>query len=305
MSRGGPAVLAVSLLAAAAVASAQAGGAAAQAATQAAPASPAAAPAPPPSTVPATPRCGEPYRVGSGDVLEVVVFGNDDLSRTVPVRTDGAVALPLVGDVAVAGASLAEIRELVASAYARYLVSPQVDARVREYNSRFVALVGEVSQPGRRALGECTRVIDVLLQAGGFRDGASSEVVVSSGEGEDEALRARVDRGVFTPEARRVLETVLRGGEIVTVLPRSFVTVQGEVARPNRYPIEGRLTVTGALSLAGGLTRSGSGKAKIVRLSAAGERQVLDADLKAIRDGRAEDLVLHPDDIVTVPRRFF
>jgi polysaccharide export outer membrane protein len=168
-----------------------------------------------------------------------------------------------------------------------------------------VALVGELNQPGRRALGECTRVIDVLLQAGGFRDGASSEVVVSGGEGEDEAQRARVDRGVFTPDARRVLERVLHGGEIVTVLPRSYVTVQGEVVRPNRYPIEGRLTVTGALSLAGGLTRSGSSKAKIVRLSAGGERQVLDADLKAIRDGRAEDLVLQPDDIVTVPRRFF
>jgi polysaccharide export outer membrane protein len=260
-----------------------------------------------PSTAPAIAqaRCGEPYRVGSGDTLEVVVFGNDDLSRTVPVRTDGAIALPLVGDVAVAGASLAEIRERLTATFAQYLVSPQVNVRVREYNSRFVALVGEVSQPGRRALGECTRVIDVLLQAGGFRDGASSEVVVSSGEGEAEALRARVDRGVFTPEARRVLESVLRGGEIVTVLPRSFVTVQGEVARPNRYPIEGRLTVTGALSLAGGLTRSGGGKAKIVRLGASGERQVLDADLKAIRDGRAEDLLLQPDDIVTVPRRFF
>jgi polysaccharide export outer membrane protein len=298
VSRLGRALVTLSLMMATAAASAQTTGTPPQAAPQAAPASPQV-------PVPAEARCGEAYRVGSGDQVEVVVFGNDDLSRTVPVRTDGAIALPLVGDVPVAGASLAEIRERLTSAYARYLVSPQLDVRVREYNSRFVALVGELNQPGRRALGECTRVIDVLLQAGGFRDGASSEVVVSSGEGEDQALRARVDRGVFTPDARRVLETVLRGGEIVTVLPRSFVTVQGEVARPNRYPIEGRLTVTGALSLAGGLTRSGSGKAKIVRVSASGERQVLDADLKAIRDGRAEDLVLQPDDIVTVPRRFF
>lgn len=296
MSRRGLAILMLSWLAAAAPASAQTEGVAPQASPAPVRVAPAAS---------AEPRCGDAYRVGSGDVLEVVVFGNDDLSRTVPVRTDGAIALPLVGEVPTGGATLDEIRERLTGAFARYLVSPQIDARVREYNSRFVALVGEVSQPGRRALGECTRVIDVLLQAGGFRDGASSEVVVSSGEGADEALRARVDRGVFTPDARRVLETVLRGGEIVTVLPRSYVTVQGEVARPNRYPIEGRLTVTGALSLAGGLTRSGSSKAKIVRLSVAGERQVVEADLKAIRDGRAEDLVLQPDDIVTVPRRFF
>lgn len=273
--------------------------AAGQDAAQAAP--PAAAPA----AGPVEPRCGEAYRVGAGDQLDVVVFGNEDLSRTVPVRSDGAIALPLVGDVPASGATLAELRERLTSAFAHYLVQPQVDVRVREYNSRFVALVGEVAQPGRRAIGECTRVIDVLLLAGGFRDGASSEVVVSRGETEAEALRARVDRGVFSPEAREVLETALAGGEIVTVLPRSFVTVQGEVARPNRYAIEGRLTVTGALSLAGGLTRSAAGKAKIVRVSASGEREVLEADLKAIRDGRDEDVVLEPDDIVTVPRRFF
>jgi len=250
-------------------------------------------------------ECEEAYRVGSGDTLEVVVFGNSDLSRVTAVKPDGAIALPLVGDVAVAGATLPEIKQRLTTAFARYLVSPQVDAQVREYNSRFVAMVGEVAQPGRRALGACTRVIDVLLQAGGFRDGASADVVVSHGDARAETLRARVERGVFTPEARRVLESVLRGGEIVTVLPRPFVTVQGEVAHPNRYPIEGRLTVTGAVNLAGGLTRSGSTKAKIVRSEPGGERRVLEADLKAIRDGKAEDVVLQADDIVTVARRFF
>ena len=249
--------------------------------------------------------CGDEYRVGSGDRLEIVVFENDELSRIVSVRTDGAIALPLVGDVPVGGDSVPEIKDQLTTAFAHYLVSPQVTVAVREYNSRFIALVGEVPQPGRRALGACTRVIDLLLQAGGFRDGASAEVVVSRGETDGESLRARVDRGVFTPEARRVLQTVLRGGEIVTVLPPAYVTVQGQVARPNRYPIEGRLTVTGAVSLAGGLTRSGASKAKIVRAGADGKPQVLEADLKAIRDGRAEDVVLQPDDIVTVPRRFF
>src|SRR5262249_18468856 len=223
----------------------------------------------------------------------------------VAVRPDGAVALPLVGDVKVTGASIPEIKERLTTAFARYVLSPQVDVQVRDYNSRFVALVGEVGQSGRRALSPCTRVIDLLLQAGGFRDGASVDVVVAHGETDTDTARARVERGVFTPEARRVLETVLRGGEIVTVLPRPFVTVQGEVARPNRYAIEGRLTVTGAVNLAGGLTRSGSTKAQIVRTAPGGERRVLEADLKDIRDGKAEDLVLQADDIVTVARRFF
>lgn len=253
----------------------------------------------------ATGTCSEQdYRVGSGDTLEVVVLGHDDLTRVVSVRTDGALAFPLVGEVAVSGLPLSAVRERLTEALARYLVRPQVDLQVKAFNSRFVTLFGEVSQPGRRPLHGCTRVIDVLLQAGGFRDGASGEVVVSRAEG-GEPLRARVERGVITPAVRQVLETVLQGGEILTVLPRAYVTVQGEVTRPSRYPIDGRLTVTGAVTLAGGLTRSGGTKVKIVRTGPAGERNVLEADLKAIRDGRAADPALQPDDIVTVPRRFF
>jgi polysaccharide biosynthesis/export protein len=248
--------------------------------------------------------CAEEYRVGGGDVLEVAVFGNDDLTRTVAVRPDGAIAFPLVGDVPAAGATVPELRGRLVTALARFLLNPQVELQVREYNSHFVTLFGEVAQPGRRPLRGCTRVIDALLQAGGFKDAASGEIVVSFEE-EREPLRARVERGVFTPAARKVLETVLHGGEIVTVLPRAYVTVQGEVARPNRYAIEGRLTVTGAVTVAGGLTRSAASKAKVVRVSPAGERQVLEADLKAIREGRADDFALQPEDIVTVPRRFF
>lgn len=248
--------------------------------------------------------CVDEYVVGAGDVLEVAVFDSPELNRQAAVRPDGAIALPLVGDLRVAGATVPQVRERLQQALAAYLLEPKVEVQVREYNSRFVTLFGEVAQPGRRTLQGCTRVIDILLQAGGFRESASGEVVVSFDDARG-PLRARVERGVFTPEARKVLETVLRGGEILTVLPKAWVTVQGEVARPSRYPIEGRLTITGAVTLAGGLTRSGSSKAKVVRVTPAGERQVLEADLKAIREGRAEDFALQPEDIVTVARRFF
>lgn len=288
------AVLAVALGVVAASATAQSAGQPAAQATPVAPAEPL-----------GDAHCTVEYRVGSGDVLEVVVQGNDDLTRSTSVRPDGAIAFPLVGDLPVANASLPEIKSRLTTALARYLVDPRVDVQVREYNSRFVTLFGEVPQPGRRALKGCTRVIDVLLQAGGFREGASGEVVVSRSQSDSQPLRARVERGVFTPAARAVLELELRGGEILTVMPRAYVTVQGEVARPNRYPIDGRLTVTGAVTLAGGLTRSGSSKAKVVRTGPSGARQLIEADLKAIRDGRAEDIALQSEDIITVPRRFF
>ena len=80
--------------------------------------------APPPSTPPAAPE----YRVGSGDVLEVVVLGNDDLSRTPTVQTGGTVTLPLLGEVQVAGMTVPEIKDKLTTLLGRdYLVRPQVE----------------------------------------------------------------------------------------------------------------------------------------------------------------------------------
>jgi polysaccharide export outer membrane protein len=84
------------------------------------------------------------------------------------------------------------------------------------------------------------------------------------------------------------------------------VTVEGEVNRPGRYPIEGELTVTGAISLAGGLTRFGSNDVKARRVDPeTGQTRIIELDLKDIRNGKKPDLVLLPNDVITVPRRFF
>ncbi len=135
------------------------------------------APSPSPSPSPLAATTDE-YRVGIGDVLEVIVFGNDDLSRTTTVQTNGALTLPLLGEVVVVELTVAEVKRKLTALLARdYLVDPQVEVKVREYQSRFVTVLGEVNAPGRKALRGRTRLIDVLVDAGGFTaraPGASS-----------------------------------------------------------------------------------------------------------------------------------
>ncbi|HUL80054.1 MAG TPA: polysaccharide biosynthesis/export family protein [Vicinamibacteria bacterium] len=277
-------------------------------APQAAPAEGATAPAP----QPAPPAAAAEYEVGAGDVLEVTVYDNTDLSRIVTVQTNGAISYPLIGEVQVAGLTVGEVQRKITNLLAKdYLVNPQVEVKVREYQSQFVSVVGEVNSPGRKPLRGRTRLIDILTEAGGFRPTASGDVILARTDGEfgdgQKSIIVRISRSTSPSMQDLVnLELPLRNGDIVTALPKSFVTVDGEVTRPGRYAIEADLTVTGALSLAGGLTRFGSGSVKVRRTDpATGKVSILEVDLKDVRNGKTPDVALIPNDVISVSRRVF
>jgi polysaccharide export outer membrane protein len=272
---------------------------------------------PPPSTAPvptvtqSPPAASSDYRVGAGDVLEVTVFGNEDLSRSPAVQTNGTIALPLLGEVQVAGLTVTEVKNKLTTLLARdYLVNPQVDVKVREFQSQFVTVLGEVNNPGRKPLRGRTRLIDVLVEAGGFTPRASGEIAITRLEGGFEAgertLRMRLGSGSLSLQDQINLEVVLKTGDIIAASPKYYVTVEGEVARPSRYLLEGDLTLTGAISMAGGLTRFGSSDVKIRRLNPeTGKTTILELDLKSIRKGKQQDPPLLPNDVISILRRVF
>ena len=273
--------------------------------TPAAPGAPAATPA----AVPATP--GD-YEVGAGDVIEVAVYGNDDLSRIPTVQTNGSISLPLLGEVQVAGLTVAEVQRKITNLLAKdYLVNPQVEVKVRDYNSQYVSVVGEVNSPGRKPLRGRTRLIDLLSEGGGFKPTASGEVMITRTEGEFEgggkSITVRITRSASPSMQDLVnLELQLKTGDIITAFPKSFVTVDGEVTRPGRYAIESDLTVTGAISLAGGLTRFGSNGVKLRRTDPVdGKVKIVEVDLKDVRNGKKPDVPLLPNDVISVSRRVF
>jgi polysaccharide biosynthesis/export protein len=270
------------------------------------PALPTVSPSPSP-----TPGASAEYRVGPGDVLEVTVFGNEDLSRTTTVQTTGTVSLALVGEVPVSGLTVAEIKTKLTSLLARdYLVNPQVDVKIKEYQSQFVTVMGEINSPGKKPLRGRTRLIDVLVESGGFTPRASGEIVITRAEGSFDGggrtLSMRLGSSALSPQDQINLEIQLRTGDIITASPKYYVTVEGEVVRPNRYVLDGDLTVSGAISSAGGLTRFGSNNVKVRRLDPqTGQVRILEVDLKAVRNGKQVDPPLVPNDVVSVSRRVF
>ncbi len=258
---------------------------------------------------PAPPAASD-YQVGPGDVLEVLVYGNEDLSRIPTVQTNGTIVLPLLGELQVAALTVAEVQRKITNLLAKdYLINPLVEVKVREYQSQHVSVVGEVNAPGRKPLRGNTRLIDLLIEAGGFRPSASGEVVIARADGTFEGgartLTVRISNaGTPSLQDRVNLELPLKNGDIITASPKFFVTVDGEVNRPGRYAIEADLTVTGAVSLAGGLTRFGSNNVK-VRRSEAGKVTLIEVDIKNVRNGKKPDVPLLPNDVVSVGRRVF
>jgi len=281
--------------------------------TPAASAAPAQAEAASPEQV-APPPTGDPvrqYRVGPGDILQVSVIGHPDLSRTPPVQPNGVVNLPLLGEVLVSGLTAPEIQRKVTTLLERdFLVDPQVEVRVQEYQSQFVIVLGEVNSPGRKPLRGTTRLIDLLIGAGGLKPTASGEISITRTEGTFEGgrdtLQVALSSSGLNAQDRVNLELQLRNGDMISVGAKKHVTVEGEVAKPGRYPLESDLTILSAISAAGGLTRFGSNDVKVRRVDpVGGQVEVLEVDLNAVRRGKKPDLVLQPNDVVTVHRRKF
>jgi len=126
----------------------------------------------------------ESYRIGPEDVLLISVWKNDALSRSVPVRPDGKISLPLLNDVQAAGLTALELRDVLTQKLAEYLPSPEVAVIVSDIRSFKVSVMGEVMKPGRYELKSWTTVLDVLALAGGFTQFASrSRIVILQSDG--------------------------------------------------------------------------------------------------------------------------
>lgn len=113
------------------------------------------------------------FFLGPEDVVEVTVWRNQDLSRTVVVRPDGKISLPLVGDVQANGLTASQVAEKISKRLSEYKENPSVSVSVKEVNSYFIYVVGEVIRPGKYPLKSYATVLQGVSLAGGFTPFAS------------------------------------------------------------------------------------------------------------------------------------
>jgi polysaccharide export outer membrane protein len=117
------------------------------------------------------------YVIGPQDLLAIDVWHEPELSQSVPVRPDGKISLPLIGDLEVSGLTPRALQARLAKELDAYIHKPQVTVIVREVNSRKFYMIGEVERPGAYPLTPGMTVLDALATAGGFRDFAKMQQI--------------------------------------------------------------------------------------------------------------------------------
>ncbi len=252
------------------------------------------------------------YTIGPEDILEIKVWDNDDLNRTVEVSQEGSFAFPLIGKVHASHLSVFDLENLIKKRLADgYIIAPQVTVNVIEYQSQKVFLFGEVRNPGSYVLKRKTHIMELISKAGGLTDRAERIIKIVRSKS------PRRNAGIMTPERDEENETIImvdlgkykeditydsffvKSGDSIYVdpappAPHFFVT--GEVGKPGEFKWENGLTIRQAISLAGGSTQMAAEKrTRVIRVKDEKEHEY---------NVNMDDLV-KPGDIIKVPARIF
>jgi polysaccharide export outer membrane protein len=117
------------------------------------------------------------YVVGIGDALEINVWKESELSKTVPVRPDGMITLPLVGEIKAAGLTPDQLKEQLTSAMSKVVTDPQITVMVVSVGSLSFNIMGNVNRPGYYPLTRPMTILDAIAISGGFRDFAKEKKI--------------------------------------------------------------------------------------------------------------------------------
>ncbi|HXC42761.1 MAG TPA: polysaccharide biosynthesis/export family protein [Candidatus Dormibacteraeota bacterium] len=144
-------------------------------------------------TAPAAPTAAKPHDatfiIGNDDVLAINVWKEPDISRSIPVRSDGKISLPLVGEVQAAGQTPAALEKDIASKLKNYISEPEVTVMVQQVNSQKFNILGQVVRPGAYVIANSPTVLDAIALAGGFRDFAKQKSIYVLRQGPDGETR--------------------------------------------------------------------------------------------------------------------
>jgi len=221
------------------------------------------------------------YRMGTGDVLRITVYGQPDLATEARVGENGNITFPLIGDVKMAGVTPAQGETEIAKRLSKggFINEPFVSLNVVQYRGQKISVLGRVNRPGQFTLEKISRVTDALALAGGIIiDGADTVTLVRTRDGKPEYRDIDVI-ALFKPGGEASNELV-QDGDIINVARQPMFYIYGEVQRPGAFRLEQNMSVVQALSMGGGVTARGTQKGiKILRRDESGVMQHLDTQL--------------------------
>ena len=251
------------------------------------------------------------YRIGPKDLLEISVFGADELSRTVRVSEDGKVTLPLLGEVLVDGLTKSEVEKKLGQLLGeKYVQNPQVTVFIREYQSKRVSVLGAVEKPGPYQLLGRQTLMQIISEAGGLTRDAGDEIVIirQLPDGSSTSLRISIDDLFLKGDAK--LNVPMEAGDIVNIPVDKLVVVYvfGQVKNPGALQVKKSNipTLLQVIAQAGGFTdRASKGGVIIKRKDETGKEKEIKVNVRSILKNKVKDVQLLENDTIYVPESLF
>jgi len=245
------------------------------------------------------------YILVPNDIVEISVYGEPDLSVKVKVAYDGTITFPLLGNIKVAGLTAKELEKNIAELLGEdYLVAPQVNILVQEYASK-ITILGQVKSPGSYEIKGNLNLTAAIALAGGFTETADTSKVkiIRDIDGKKETLEVNTDN--FLGQAGS--DVAIRASDTIVVGECGRVFIMGQVIRPGVYSLGKDLTVTGAISLAGGFTPTAAPDGtRVIRIED-GNKKIIHVPAGSILKGgdASKNISLKDNDTIVIPESFF
>jgi len=258
------------------------------------------------------------YKIGPGDVIDVVVAKNETLSRGgLRVGNDGTIQLPMLDDNVVAACMTErQLADSIKERYRKYLISPFVNVAVREFNASPVVVIGAVNSPGRFQLQREFRLLELLALVNGPSSAAGPSVeilrygnlaycdganLVTPTKPKEDMIAVQLEDAFGGSDAAN---PIIMAGDIVrvSVADQLNAYIQGLVNSPMAIPLKGQVSLTQAIAMAGGVTSGAQLDKVLIRRPIPGSinRSAIAVNVKDIRLGKRDDVLLEPNDIVEI-----
>ncbi len=248
------------------------------------------------------------FLLGPEDVLQIAVWGNKELTTEMPVRPDGYISFPLIGDVKAKGLTPDQLKEKMADRLRDYITDASITVIVKEINSIKISIWGQVNAPDTYKVNRPISLLHLFSLGKGFTEQADlhNSYLLRNGKKLELNIHDLVNSGDFSQNIW------LQQDDLVYIADNfdKRINIMGEVQKPQVITFHEGMTVLDAILTAEGLTdvarprstqvyrKSSSGSKAIQKIQVELDKVIFDGDL-------SKNLLLQPGDIIHVPRSFF
>jgi len=266
------------------------------------------------------------YLLGPNDVVELKVFGEPQFDGAFTVDSDGNLVVPFIEDpINVRCRNIKAIQKDVASLLAKFLKNPRIYMSVKDERSRPPATVyGAVRTPARYEMHRSARLLELLSQSGGVTEQQSGTIqifhthpVLCPEAEPTQVAAAQVESGADTlgvpftvyrvedlKQGKSEANPYINPGDVIYVAEAAPIYITGNVVQPANIYLREQMTLSRALAIVGGPRNAKEEKVRIYRQKPGMMKQeVVTVDYKAIKQGKAQDVLLQPYDVIEVPEK--